>query len=70
MCGAEGVVEGYSSDACPAIYKANNFSLIWSVLLLHIIFSTANLEGGGQSSMNLIQPHLEILPLPGIMVIT
>lgn len=34
--------------------------LIWPVLLLHIIFPTANLEGGGQNSMNRTKSHPEI----------
>lgn len=50
----------YSSNVRPAINKANTVSSHWPVLLSHIIFSTANWEGGGQSSMNLTKFYPEI----------
>lgn len=49
-----------SSDIVQLLVKPTICPLIWPVLLLHIIFSTANVEGGGQSSMSLTISHPEI----------
>lgn len=54
----------YSSNICPATNKASTVSSHWPVLLSHVIFSTANWEVGGQSSMNLAKSYSEItLPI-------
>lgn len=50
----------YSSDIVWLLGKPTICPLIWPVLLLHIIFSTANVEGGGQSSMSLTKSHPKI----------
>ena len=42
----------------------------WFTEVLHTIFSIADLEGRGQSSMNLTQPHPEIFSPLRIMVTT
>lgn len=46
-----------------AVIKADHLSLHLAIIVLSVIFSTANSEEGRQNSMSLTKSHLEILLL-------